>query len=198
MGIRGVKAAVFLDRDGVLNRNVFDPSTGSYGAPILAEQFELVPGVIPALSALKNAGLLLILVSNQPNYAKGKSSLADLAAIHQRLESELTKAGISFAASYYCYQHPQGVVPGYSGNCECRKPSPFFLLKARDEFALSLEASWMVGDRVTDIECGRAAGVRTIRVAEDHPAKRDPEEEQADFEAADLAEAATIILRSIR
>ena len=76
----------------------------------------------------------------------------------------------------------------------CRKPSPHFLYKAREEHGVSLVASWMIGDRVTDIECGRVAGLRTIRVAEDHPAQRWAGEIEADFEAADLADAAQIVL----
>ncbi len=188
------RAGVFLDRDGVINRNVLDRSTGEFGAPRKPDEFELAPGAISALLALQQAGLPLFLVSNQPNYAKGKSSLEDLAAIHQRLEAELKSAGIEFADSYYCYHHPQGVVPEYSGPCQCRKPSPHFLFHARDAFRLALGASWMIGDRATDIECGRAAGVRTIRVAEDHPATRGANEALAHFEARDLAHAAEIIL----
>lgn len=187
-------AAVFLDRDGVINRNVPDSATGHYGAPRFASEFALVPGAIEALRRLRTAEFRLFLVSNQPNYAKGKSSLEDLAAIHTRLEDELKAAGIEFAATYYCYHHPQGTVPGYSGACECRKPSPYFLLKARDEFGLSLADSWMIGDRATDVECGRAAGARTIRIAEDHPGERAAGEMKAEFEARDLAEAVEIIL----
>jgi len=187
---------VFLDRDGVLNRNVLDPTTGEYGAPLAAKDFELAPGALAALLALRRAGFDLFLVSNQPNYAKGKSSLEELAAIHLRLEEELARTGIEFAAFYYCRHHPQGVVSGYSGACECRKPSPYFLLQARDSFALEMAECWMVGDRATDIECGRAAGVRTIRVADDHPSVklRAAGEIRAEFEARDLAHATEIIL----
>jgi D-glycero-D-manno-heptose 1,7-bisphosphate phosphatase len=187
--------AVFLDRDGVINRNVLDLATGEYGAPRTPEEFELAPGATDALLALQRAGFLLFLISNQPNYAKGKSSLEDLAAVHACLVAELEATGIVFAEFYYCYHHPQGGAAGYSGPCECRKPSPYFLFKARDAFGLVLEESWMVGDRATDIECGRAAGVRTIRVKEDHPAMRAATELEADFEAWDLGRAAEIIMR---
>lgn len=196
MGIDQVAstAAVFLDRDGVLNRNVLNPATGEYESPGVPEDFQLAPNVLPALKELESAGFRLFLISNQPNYAKGKNSLEELAAVHQCLVSELDKAGIHFSAFYYCYHHPKGVVPEYSGPCDCRKPSPYFLLKARDEFGISLEESWIVGDRVTDIECGAAAGVRTIRVQEDHPAERAASELQADFEAQDLADAVRVII----
>ena len=189
------RGAVFLDRDVVINRNVLDRATGEYGAPLLPEDFELAPGAIDALLALQQAGFPLFLISNQPNYAKGKSSLEDLAAVHQRMTAELEAAGIAFAEFYYCYHHPKGVVADYSGPCECRKPSPYFLFKARDAFGLALQDSWIVGDRATDIECGRAAGVRPTRVKEDHPLTRAANEAKADFEAYDLAHAAEIILK---
>ena len=188
------RSAVFLDRDGVLNRNVLDPATGEYGAPRRRADFLLAPRVLPALQALQSAGFPLFLVSNQPDYAKGKCSLEDLAAVHGRLRSELDAAGIVFHEFYYCYHHPDGRASGYSGPCRCRKPSPYFLLKARDAYGLELGKSWIIGDRVTDIECGRAAGLLTVRVTEDHPAPRKPGETQADFEARDLAHAVQIVL----
>jgi D-glycero-D-manno-heptose 1,7-bisphosphate phosphatase len=196
MGINKValSSAIFLDRDGVLNRNVLNPSTGEYESPGRPEDFRLAQDVMPALSALQSAGFRLFLVSNQPNYAKGKSTLEELQAVHERLLGELRRAQIQFSAFYYCFHHPRGINPEYSGSCECRKPSPYFLLKARDEFAISLTHSWMVGDRVTDIECGVSAGVRTIRVEEDHPAVRPAGEMQADFEAKNLTDAVRLIL----
>jgi D-glycero-D-manno-heptose 1,7-bisphosphate phosphatase len=198
MGIHKVvlSGAIFLDRDGVLNRNVFNPSTGEYESPGKPEDFQLAHDVMPALSALQSAGFRLFLVSNQPNYAKGKSTLEELHAVHDRLLAELKRAQIEFSSFYYCFHHPKGVVSEYSGPCECRKPSPYFLLKARDEFAISLAQSWMIGDRATDIECGVSAGVRTIRVAEDHPAVRSAGEIQADFEAKNLADSVRLILET--
>jgi D-glycero-D-manno-heptose 1,7-bisphosphate phosphatase len=190
--------AVFLDRDGVLNQNVFNPRSGEYESPCKPEEFEISPNVLPALRGLQCAGFLLFLVSNQPNHAKGKSTLEELRAVHSRLVVALQTAGVSFADYYYCFHHPDGTVAGYSGHCECRKPSPYFLLKARDEFGISLPESWMVGDRGTDIECGIAAGVKTIRVGEDHPAVRAASEAKADYEVGDLACAAEIIINASR
>jgi D-glycero-D-manno-heptose 1,7-bisphosphate phosphatase len=189
-----LKRAVFLDRDGVLNCNVLNPATGEYESPGKAEDFKLCPNVMPALCDLREAGFSLFLVSNQPNFAKGKSTLEDLRAVHSRLVAALQAAGVGFADYYYCFHHPQGKAEGYSGRCECRKPSPYFLMKARDAFGVSLAHSWMVGDRATDIACGIAAGAKTIRVKEDHPATRAANEPKADFEAADLAGAAEIIV----
>jgi D-glycero-D-manno-heptose 1,7-bisphosphate phosphatase len=199
MGIGEIAArAVFLDRDGVINANVYNPANGEYESPHRPEDFRVVDGALPAIARLRDAGFHLFLVSNQPSYAKGKTTLAQIEATHERLVEALNQAGISFSAFYYCYHHPQGVVAAYSGPCQCRKPSPFFLLKARDNFGLRLDESWMIGDRATDIECGRAAGVRTIRVAADHPARRSPNETAADFEAQDLRRATEIVLRHHR
>jgi D-glycero-D-manno-heptose 1,7-bisphosphate phosphatase len=160
----GAGRAVFLDRDGVINRNVLNPATGEYEAPLTAADFALIPGVGEALRRLQGAGYLLFLVSNQPNYAKGKSSMAELNAIDAELRRELAGMGVEFAAFYYCFHHPEGIVEGYSVRCACRKPSQFFLLKASKEFGIDLQRSWMVGDRATDIFCGYGAGARTILI----------------------------------
>jgi D-glycero-D-manno-heptose 1,7-bisphosphate phosphatase len=178
-----MRRAAFLDRDGVLNRNIWNPVTGACESPLIPEQLELLPRVIPALCQLREAGYLLFLVSNQPNYAKGKASMETLDAIHGRLEAELAIAGISFAACYYCFHHP-----AITGSCLCRKPSPYFLFAARDIFDVDLTQSWMVGDRASDIECGRAAGVRTVAIGS--PIYLETE---ADCVADDLWTAAQII-----
>ena len=182
--------AVFLDRDGVINRNIFNPVTGEYEAPLSAEDFVLMPGVPKALLRLHEAGFLLFLVSNQPNYAKRKVSLAELDAIDAELRRELAATRIEFAGVYYCLHHPDGDVEGHSGPCACRKPSPYFLLRASREFGIDLEESWMVGDRATDILCGRAAGVRTVLVDADGAGCGDV---VPDLVAVDLAAAAGYI-----
>jgi D-glycero-D-manno-heptose 1,7-bisphosphate phosphatase len=195
MGVGSVSGAraVFLDRDGVLNRNVLNPATGAYESPHRVADFELLPGVLAALSRLQASGYRLILVSNQPSFAKGKTSLAALEAIHGRLADMLDTAGVSFSSFFYCYHHPNGVVPEYSGRCECRKPSPYFLLCAAERFGLDLERSWLIGDRETDVLCGRAAKVRTIRVAPDHPVAGPIDPTAADITARDLPDAAVLL-----
>lgn len=115
---------------------------------------------------MRDAGFLLFLVSNQPNYAKGKSTLAELEAIDAVFRREMSQINVEFAAVYYCLHHPKGRVPGYSGPCVCRKPSPYFLLNAIRKFNLDASQCWMIGDRATDILCGHSAGVRTILIGE--------------------------------
>jgi D-glycero-D-manno-heptose 1,7-bisphosphate phosphatase len=202
MGIRKiirpvVRPAIFLDRDGVLNPTVLNPATGQMESPLSLRDFRLCDGVIPALLQLQAAGYPLILVSNQPNYALGKSSYLTLRSIQHKLETQLVSADVHFTRFCYCLHHPKGLTPGYSGECECRKPSPGFLLRARDDFAITLSRSWMIGDQPTDTQCGHAAGVRTIRIAPSESRLRptlqvsDP---CADYLVSNLAEAAEIIL----
>src|SRR5919202_137199 len=107
--------AVFLDRDGVINNEVYYPHTGEWEAPLTPGDFELNPGALEAMRRLAELGYLLILVSNQPAYAKGKTSLEALFAVHDRLAESVRSAGIGFAECYYSYSHPEGVAPGFSG-----------------------------------------------------------------------------------
>jgi D-glycero-D-manno-heptose 1,7-bisphosphate phosphatase len=197
MGIDPLKPnrAVFLDRDGVINANVLNPNTGEWESPLTADQLRLAQGAAGALKRLRDAGYRLIVVSNQPNYAKGKATLEDLAAIHAKMVAELEAAGAALDEAHYCYHHPDGLVPDYSGVCVCRKPSPHFLELASGRYGIDLANSWMVGDRATDIACGKAAGTCTILIrAADQPLPKaaDP---QPDHSVADLAAAAEIILR---
>jgi D-glycero-D-manno-heptose 1,7-bisphosphate phosphatase len=193
-----VRPAIFLDRDGVLNPTILNPATGRMESPLSPRDFRLCDGVIPALLQFQAAGYPLILVSNQPNYALGKSSYHTIRSIQHKLEKQLASADVHFTRFCYCLHHPKGLTPGYSGKCACRKPSPGFLLRARDDFAITLSRSWMIGDQPTDTQCGRAAGVRTIRIAPRESGVRptlqvsDP---WADYLASNLAEAAEIVLR---
>jgi D-glycero-D-manno-heptose 1,7-bisphosphate phosphatase len=187
-------AAVFLDRDGVINRNIFNPDTGAYEAPHRVADVDFLPGALEALSQLQTAGWPLFLISNQPDHALGKASLETIQAIHAEIVSRLAAAGVMLREAYYCYHHPNGVTPGYSGACVCRKPSPYFLHKARDAHDLDLAACWMVGDRASDIACGQAGGLRTIQVAPDHPSSLVTGGAPPHHHARDLAEAVAIIL----
>ena len=185
--------AVFLDRDGVVNEDVFYPETGEWEAPLDPDHLRLRPGVLPALARLAAAGFALVLVSNQAAHAKGKVPLEQLVAVDRRLRFLLAEAGIGFTDFCYSYSHPHGVVPGFSGASLERKPSPYFLLVAAARHDLDLGRSWMVGDRATDVECGAAAGVRTIQVENPHAGDK-AGGAAPDFQVADLPAAVDIIL----
>jgi D-glycero-D-manno-heptose 1,7-bisphosphate phosphatase len=154
--------AVFLDRDGVLNRNVFYADTGAWESPRTPASVELTCGIGPALGSLRAAGYLLIVVSNQPNAAKGKCTRESLDQVHAQVVSLLAAEDVHLDAHYLCLHHPE-----HTGPCNCRKPSPFFLLEAAAEYGIDLTRSWMIGDRASDIECGRAAGTRTAWIHRD-------------------------------
>lgn len=187
-----MKRAVFLDRDGVINKLVYNPKTQEYQAPLRERDLRFCPGASSALRKLRKLGFLLFLVSNQPDYAKGKAGLRILQAIHKKFHNCLKERGIRFRHYYYCYHHPEGRVRGYSCVCKCRKPKPFFLLKAKQNYGLRMHHSWLVGDRDSDILCGKSAGVKTILIDAKGAAKLRGKT-APDFCARNLKEAVRII-----
>lgn len=158
---RGQKRpAVFLDRDGVLNEEVDHVRR--------PEQFTLLPGAGEAIAKLNRAGVLSVIVSNQPGIAKGFFDESTLSAVHRKMESLFGEHGAYVDAIYYCPHHPARGFPGerpeYKIPCECRKPSPGMLFDAAAQLNIDLGRSFVVGDRTTDIEAGRRAGCRTVLV----------------------------------
>lgn len=137
--------AVFLDRDGTLNSEreyLSDP-----------DLLELIPGVVEALRKLQDAGYLLIVVTNQSGIGRGYYTEADMHAVNRRLEEQLTTGGVHLSKIYFAPEAPEQPSRG-------RKPSPQFLFDAREEFGVTLPGSFMVGDKLIDLECGWNAGVR--------------------------------------
>ena len=194
MGIDTLKRAVFLDRDGVLNANVLNPATGQWESPHHPKDFQLYPWVPDALRRLQQSGYVLFVVSNQPSYAKGKTSLENIQAVADCLKAEMDQHGIAITAYYYCLHHPEGKMPDYSFRCSCRKPEPYFLHKAATDYSLDLNASWMIGDRATDIQCGQRAGTQTILIKPDHALNR-PVDAVPDYVADTLQQAVDLILQ---
>jgi len=187
-----MRPAVFLDRDGVINEEVYYPTFGEWEAPMASDDLVLKSGAIDALRALQGQGFALILVSNQAAFAKGKTTLRSLQEVHEHFDLLMRTGGVRFTDYHYSFSHPDGVVPTFTGRSVERKPSPYFLLVAQAKHDLDLARSWLIGDRATDIECGRAAGVSTILVtnsrAGDKAAGAEPTRR-----AADLREAARLI-----
>ncbi len=183
-----LRQAVFLDRDGVLNQLVWNSKTNAYESPHHPADLVLRDDIIEPLKRLSESGYTLFIVSNQPSYAKGKTTLENIKTIAARFRSLLREQGVSIEQDFYCYHHPQGIVPEYSFPCSCRKPEPFFLLQAERDHRVDLRKSWMIGDRDGDIECGRRAGCRTILIKNDHSADHQGRS-SPDFTAGTLAEA---------
>ena len=152
-----MKRALFLDRDGILDELVFYPSHGEWESPRNVEDVRMIDGVTEPLRRLSDAGWLLFIVTNQPSFAKGKTSLADLHAVQEEIVRRLA---VPIARSYLCFHQA-------SDGCQCRKPSPYFLHEAAREFDVDLWRSWMVGDQDSDLACGRAAGCKVALL--EHP-----------------------------
>lgn len=187
MGASHGRAAVFLDRDGVLNELVPDPLSGAGESPLAIEDVRLIPGAAAAARALARRGLALVCVSNQPAAAKGRVSVARLLAVHGRVLELLRAQGVRLAASRVCLHHEQAVVPELAGPCACRKPAPGMLLDAARAHEIDLAASWMVGDTDADIRAGRAAGCATLLIGNPASVHKRLQGIEADLTADSLA-----------
>jgi D-glycero-D-manno-heptose 1,7-bisphosphate phosphatase len=150
--------AVFLDRDGVINAAVV--RDGKPYPPDSAETMEILPGVDRALADLRTAGYLLIVVTNQPDVARGKQRREEVDAIHTKLT-----AALPLDAVYCCFHDDVE-------HCACRKPAPGMLLDAARDHGIDLAASFLVGDRWRDTEAGVAAGVRTVFIDRGYAERR--------------------------
>lgn len=154
------RAAAFLDRDGTINLDK--------GYFYLPEEFEFEQGSIEAIRLLNQAGYKVFVISNQAGIAMGHFSEAQVDELHKWLVQELAKYGAHVDAFYYCPHHAKLGIGHYKNACDCRKPLPGLLLKAAKEWEIDLEQSYMVGDHNSDVEAGRAAGVKSIFVRTGH------------------------------
>lgn len=158
--LKNKQKAVFLDRDGTINKYV--------GFLRDIDQFELIEGVAEAIKRINASGYLCIVITNQPVIARGEVTVPQLEEIHNKMETLLGLEGAYIDGLYYCPHHPhkgfEGEIPGLKFDCECRKPKPGMLLKAAEEFNIDLSKSWMVGDGVNDIKAGENAGCKTCLI----------------------------------
>jgi D-glycero-D-manno-heptose 1,7-bisphosphate phosphatase len=143
-----LRPALFLDRDGVINRRRLD-HVKSW------EEFEFLPGVLDALAELRALNAEVVVVTNQSAVGRGLISLPQLQAIHQRMLRAVEAAGGHISAIYTCLHAP-------ADGCACRKPSPMLIQRAAVDLGIDLSISIMVGDSATDIQAARAAGVRPV------------------------------------
>lgn len=194
--LRLPQRVAFLDRDGVLNEEV------SYITS--PEQLKLLPGSAQAVRRLNKAGILAVVVTNQPVLARGECDEATLRAVHTRLEYLLGLEGAYIDRLYYCPHHPDKGFPGERPElkitCSCRKPAPGMLLRAAKDLHIDIRNSWFVGDRKSDIQCAKNAGCHSILTAmkvsgEESRDFADMGEIQPDFKVNDLVAAVDIILQ---
>ncbi|MBH2015130.1 MAG: D-glycero-beta-D-manno-heptose 1,7-bisphosphate 7-phosphatase [Burkholderiales bacterium] len=145
------RKAAFLDRDGVINLD------RAYVHQW--DEFEFVPGAVDAMRRLREAGYALVVVTNQSGLARGMYTEAQFQELTRHMRAALAEAGAEVEAVYHCPHHPKGSVPELAVDCDCRKPEPGMILRAAKELNLSLADSFLVGDKPSDIEAARAAGL---------------------------------------
>jgi len=182
------KKAVFIDRDGVLNVDL--------GYTYKPQDLKLVNGSIDGLKSLKDAGYTLVVITNQSGVARGFFSLDDVQSFNAELIRQIRQhlPQFSFDAMMICPHHPEGSVPEFSIECQCRKPGTALIMEAVNKLGIDLNKSWLVGDKDSDIECAINAGLRGIQVT--RGGKQYPQSKQAFATLPTLREAAEVILKN--
>ena len=159
--LRNKQKAIFLDRDGTINKYV--------GFLRNIDDFKLIDGVADAIKMINSSGYLALVVTNQPVIARGEVTYDELENIHNKMETLLGNEGAYVDGIYYCPHHPhkgyEGEVEELKIECDCRKPKPGMLIKAAEEYNIDLSQSWMIGDGENDIKAGIAAGCKTALVS---------------------------------
>lgn len=186
-----MRRALFLDRDGIVSHLVFYGDTGEWEAPRRVEDIDMIAGTREPLRRLTDAGWLLVVVTNQPSYAKGKISRESLEAVQDEV---MRRTGAPIAGSYVCFHHPQATVEEMRVRCDCRKPGTASLLDAARRFDIDLAASWMVGDQDSDLACGSAAGCKVALIEHEGSAHKRGSIEP-DLRCRNLEELADHLLR---
>ena len=186
-----MKRAVFIDRDGTISEEV--------GYINHVSRFRLFPYAAPALKHLNENGWLAIVVTNQAGVARGYFSEDTIQRIHAAMMDQLESNGARLDAIYYCAHHPSVGEPPYRVDCECRKPKPGLIARAAQDFDINLAESWMVGDRYSDVELARNAGVKSMFVLSGYGRgewehQRAGWMEQPDLVAEDLLTAVRLIV----
>ncbi len=185
------KNAVFFDRDGVINIE--------RGLISDLEKFELIEGVSSAIKKVNDAGILVIIVTNQPVISRGDITPDGLKKIHNKMETLLGEDGAYIDRIYFCPHHPdkgfKGEIPELKIKCECRKPSPGMILKAEKDLNIDLEKSWLIGDSTTDIKTAEDVGIKSILMTSGLGGKDKKFEVNADYIFDDLNQAVDFILR---
>ncbi len=168
MGVGEVRPRLaIVDRDGTLIDVVRDEETGFIGTAFHPSQLRFLDGAVDGLRALRDAGFVLSIATNQPGPAKGQCSREAVARTNDALVARLAAEGITIATVEVCMHHPKGGDGGdltLVGPCDCRKPQPALLLAALRSTGADPGVSWMIGDTRSDVEAGRLAGVRTALV----------------------------------
>lgn len=148
----------------MINAMVYHAEFGLVDSPARPDEFEMLPGVATAVKQIHDLGFLAIVISNQPGIAKGKYTPELFEATTAKMHAELAAGGAGLDDVFYCLHHPNAALDAYRTVCDCRKPRPGMLLEAAQKWDIDLDASYFVGDGITDVQAGAAAGVTTLLV----------------------------------
>lgn len=188
------KMAVFLDRDGVINKEINHLSR--------VEDFELIDGVADAISQINAAGILAVVITNQPVVARGDLDESELKIIHNKMDTLLGKKGAYIDRLYYCPHHPdsgfEGEIKTLKFECDCRKPEIGMFAKAEIDLNISLDKSWVVGDSTRDILAAKNAKMKSVLVKTGYAGKDARYKVNPDFVSENLSEAVQLILKEIK
>jgi len=186
---------VFIDRDGTISEEV--------GYVNHISRYQVYPWTAEAIRNFNEAGLKAIVVTNQAGVARGYFTEELVKQVHEKLATEMTRAGARFDAIYYCPHHPSVGEPPYRQTCNCRKPKIGMLERAAAEFGIDVAQSYVIGDRYGDIELAQNAGARSIFVLSgyglgEYEYQRQNWKWQPDWVAKDLLEASQVVLQAIK
>ncbi|MFQ5630978.1 MAG: D-glycero-beta-D-manno-heptose 1,7-bisphosphate 7-phosphatase [bacterium] len=171
--------AVFLDRDGTVNEEI------NYLGTI--EQFKFIAGAVNAIRLLNQAGLKTIVITNQAGVARGYYDENRVRQIHDFMEEELRSKGARLDGVFYCPHHPTAGLGEYKIDCHCRKPKPGMVEQAAADLHIDLRKSYVIGDKMSDLQAGLAVGCRTILVRTGYGEKMVKELMEKDFQPDHIA-----------
>ena len=183
-----MQKAVFLDRDGTLNKEV--------GNLRNIRDLRLLPGVARAVKKINNLGFLTVIVTNQPVVSRGWLTEKEVDEIHALLIQRIGKAGGKINAVYFCPHHPDAQIKKYKIHCKCRKPDILMIQQAMKKFKINMRQSFIVGDTTRDILAGKRAKLKTILVQTGYKGEDGKYDVKPDFVAKNLNAAAEIIKRN--
>jgi rfaE bifunctional protein nucleotidyltransferase chain/domain len=181
-----LRKAVFLDRDGVINRDKAYVHRW--------EDFEFLPGAISGMRTFQDLGYALVIVTNQSGLARGYYTEAQYNTLNDFMRQHLAGHGVMIDGVYHCPHHPKGSIPALAVDCDCRKPKPGLLLQAVRDLGIALSNSILIGDKASDIEAARAAGVGRAYTVKSDSCEAETHVEGADGHFACLLDCATHLL----
>nr|WP_202629156.1 D-glycero-beta-D-manno-heptose 1,7-bisphosphate 7-phosphatase [Serratia fonticola] len=181
--------AIFLDRDGTINID--------HGYVHEIDDFQFIDGVIDACRELKNMGFALVLVTNQSGIARGKFSEEQFMRLTEWMDWSMADRDVDLDGIYFCPHHPEAVIEEYRQVCDCRKPQPGMLLQAQKELNIDLAASYMVGDKIEDMQAAAAAGVGTKVLVRTGKPVTEEGEKAADWVLNSLQELPAVIKKRV-